>query len=210
MKVIPKSYIDASVSYRSFRETMDVLLAEGKTTGDNHSPAMLEYTRLNTLRMNRLDRKPNLLPESMETLHLLEGDYIWLVITEAWCGDAAQSLPIMVAMAEESQQIELRLLLRDEHTELIDAFLTNGGRSIPKLLILERESLKVVADWGPRPSELQTYVQRRRNDIEQLSDKEERKQAYTDLGVYTQKWYVKDKARSIQREILSLMPVPIN
>ena len=59
---------------------------------------------------------------------------IWLIITEGWCGDAAQCIPTIEKIAAESKNIETHYVLRDENLDLIDEYLTNNARSIPKLI----------------------------------------------------------------------------
>ena len=48
-----------------------------------------------------------------------------LVISENWCGDAMMNLPILKRISE-SLQLEVRVFHRDEDTNLIDQYLTNG------------------------------------------------------------------------------------
>ncbi len=203
MKTISEEYIAKGITYAAYRKLVNDLLEKGKTTGIQ-SPSLLEYTRLNEVRMNRLDRTLKLNRESQTAIQQLDGQYIWLVITEGWCGDAAQSLPVIAALSEQNAGIDLRIVLRDQHLELIDAFLTDGGRSIPKLLLLDAESRRVWSSWGPRPKVLQQYVQNTRKEILKLEDGEEQKMHFRQLGIDTQKWYAKDKTRAIQQELTDL------
>lgn len=80
-----------------------------------------------------------------------------LIITESWCGDAAQNVPVLEKIAAESDMIETRYILRDENLDLMDPFLENGSRSIPKLFALDRTNLKVLGAWGSRPLPLKKY-----------------------------------------------------
>ena len=79
-----------------------------------------------------------------------------LAITEDWCGDAMINNPIIRKVAEAAD-VEVRTVLRDADTDLIDRYLTNGGRAIPIYLVLN-EAGEVVAKWGPRAPELQKLV----------------------------------------------------
>lgn len=79
-----------------------------------------------------------------------------LVITEDWCGDAMMNNPILRKIAETAD-LDVRAVYRDEDTQLIDRYLTNGGRSIPLYLLLDKEG-EVVARWGPRAEQLQQYI----------------------------------------------------
>ena len=202
MNRIDAKVIEESFDYTTYRELIDKLIAENKTTGDNHSEAMLNYTRLNISRMKRLDRTTKLSDASLQKLATIDQPMIWLVITEAWCGDAAQVVPVMEKLAAENDNIELRLILRDENPAIMDAFLTNGGRSIPKLIILDKASLDVLGSWGPRPEVLQTMVMDTKAEVQTINDPVERKAKWDAVKYETQRWYAKDKTQGIQTELL--------
>lgn len=193
---ITLAHLEAAQSYEAYRQMIDERLAEGKTTGTDHSEAMLDYTRLNVQRMHRLDKVVQLTEALQEQLATVSTPWTWLVLTEAWCGDAAQSIPVMAKMADVSSFITLKLLLRDEHPEVMDAYLTNGSRSIPKLICLT-EDLQAVGTWGPRPAPAQQLM----TDFkEQHPD-----QGYEELAKEIQLWYARDRTQAIQQEFTELL-----
>ncbi len=202
MKKIKKEVVDQSMNYAAYRQLIDDLFAENKTTGDNHSEAFLHYTKMNIARMNRLDKTTRLTKESIVNIMHIERPLIWLVLTEAWCGDAAQILPVMNKLANENEHIELRMILRDEHLGIMDAFLTNGGRSIPKLICLDAETLDVLGSWGPRPEEVQEKVMTLKKELATVTDDDQRKAKNEEAKKDIQLWYAKDKTKSIQKELL--------
>ena len=202
MKNISRKVVSQSMTYPTYRQLTDKLLAQGKTTGGNHSDAMIHYTQLNVARMNRLDKTTRLLEATQAQLQQINRPMIWLTLTEAWCGDAAQIIPVLQKMAEASGHAELRLILRDEHPDIMDAFLTNGGRSIPKVILLDAKTLDVLGSWGPRPAAVQEMTLAAKKDMEILTDKEAKKKRYQELTATAQKWYARDKTRSIQEEFL--------
>jgi hypothetical protein len=143
-------------TYKGYRQLLESLMAEGKTTGTNQSPDMVEYAKLNNQRMARQDKTLTLLPEVHTALEYLNRNLNWLLITEGWCGDAAQNVPVIGKIAEAANgKINLQLVLRDENLELMDRYLTNGGRSIPKLICFDAETGEELGTWGPRPAEAQ-------------------------------------------------------
>src|SRR5690606_3918922 len=101
------------MSYQEYRGLIEQLLLGGKTTGENQSQGMIGYTRLNVQRMNRLEAKIVLSESLLMELRNLHQDWYWVVLTEAWCGDAAQNLPILAKIAEATPRITMKLLLRD-------------------------------------------------------------------------------------------------
>ena len=106
-------------------------------------------------------------------------------------------------MAEVQPNITLRFILRDENLEVMDAFLTNGGRSIPKLIVTVGEDNEVVKSWGPRPNEVQEIVTLSKKELAAIEDEESRK-IHTQAEKYNvQKWYAADKTKHIQEEILA-------
>lgn len=192
-------------SYAEFRQLTDELLAKGLTTGSDHSPAMIHYTELNVTRMNRLDKRSRLTEETLAALHKIKRPLVWLTITEAWCGDAAQIIPVLEQMANEQPLIDHYLILRDEHLEIMDAFLTNGARAIPVTIVIDKESNEVLGHWGPRPEVLQHQVMEAKAATLATINPDERALIAEQAKIDTQKWYARDKTLSTQREVLELI-----
>lgn len=196
MKDIIKDSLSKSLTYLEYRKVVSELLLEGKSTGDLQSEELLHYSNLNETRMNRLEKTIVITPENAERLKLLKKKYLWIVISEGWCGDAAQLLPIMHKMEVLSDNIDFKIVLRDDNEDLMNQFLTNGGKSIPKLLILDSETLEVLGDWGPRPQlafDLVKNYKEKHGVIDETIK--------TDL----QMWYLHDKGLSTQKELLEMM-----
>ncbi|HKO77982.1 MAG TPA: thioredoxin family protein [Flavobacterium sp.] len=185
-----------SYTYLEYKKIVSDLLSEGKSTGDEQSEDLLQYSILNETRLKRLD-KTIVVPELIkDQLKELEKEYIWLVIAEGWCGDAAQILPILNKMAAESDNIDLKIVFRDLNDDLMNQFLTNGARAIPKLLIIDKELGKVCKHWGPRPKGATDLI---KNYKEQFGIVDE--EAKTQL----QLWYLHDKGLSVQNEVVEMM-----
>lgn len=190
-----KEFFKKTITFREYISLTERLLSEGKTTGSDQSEKMVEYTKLNFKRMQRIEKTTTILPELKELICNLQQRQYWILIAEPWCGDAANTVPVIAKIAEMSDKISLGIILRDEYPEVMNEYLTNGGRSIP-ILILMNEEFKELGTWGPRPALLQNIV------------KEERaKPGYdsAELKKMIQMWYVNDKSVSIQREIVSLL-----
>ena len=153
--IITKEIIDGGYTYPQYRKLINDLLKEGKTTSNNHSESLIEYTKVNVQRMNRLDKTTDINEDLKREIADLEKKMIWVILAEAWCGDVAQNLPVIAKIADLSQNIDLKLILRDENLEVMDEYLTNGGRSIPKLIYLDSGTLEELGTWGPRPEEVQ-------------------------------------------------------
>lgn len=196
MKELLNDKLGQSMTYEVYRDLVDRLIAEGKTTGPNQSEAMLGYTKLNAQRMNRLDKKMKLDENLLQALETLNGEYIWLVITEGWCGDAAQILPIFQKIAESTDKISLQVILRDDHPELIDNFLTDGAKAIPKLISMDKGSKEVVATWGPRPAPAQQML---------MEFKANPSLSYDEFSLSLQKWYNRDKGKTTQEELIQVL-----
>lgn len=153
-----------------------------------------QYLPTNWQRMNRIDR----MAISSDLLGLCQSvttPLKWLVISEHWCGDAAQIVPVLNQVAKASKgRIDMRLVYRDEHLELIDAHLTGKSRSIPKLIQLDNH-YQVVATWGPRPAAAQDLVQTLKANPETAGN-------YAEA---LHKWYAMDRQQAIQQELMELI-----
>ena len=156
-EIIEKALKNA-YTYEAYKELVDTLLAEGKSTGPNQSEDLLNYSMLNDRRMKRWDKTVKLEPHIIDKVSGAVLNVTWLVITEGWCGDAAHALPVLNKIAELNKGIDLKLVLRDDHEELMQLFLTNGSKSIPKLIIYDHHKREVLHTWGPRPSEATKLV----------------------------------------------------
>jgi len=197
LKTILKTAVDNAMSYPKYRELAVQLHAAGKTTGPDQSETMLNYSKMNEHRMKRLDKTIVLSDEIVAAVNAVKAPQTWLVITELWCGDAAQNVPFMNKLAELNPLIELKLVLRDENPELINRFLTNGGKSIPILIALNNQQ-EVLWKWGPRP----VYAQ---NMMYAYKNAPEPKMLYNEFAETLHKWYADDKTKSSQSELLQLI-----
>src|SRR5690242_17445398 len=84
-----------------------------------------------------------------------------LVLAEDWCGDASNSIPVLAKLTDRISGLELRIIRRDEHLDVMDRYLTNGSRSIPVVIVLDRD-FQELGHWGPRPRVLQDWVMEER------------------------------------------------
>ena len=189
MKNIKDFQIARSFDYDGYRALMADLVAEGKTSGPHQSEALSNFTKLNHSRMRRLD-KTTRLSDSWQDVKLRDGLEL-LTITEAWCGDAAQINPVIESIAK-FHKIPSKYVLRDENEDLINAFLTDGGKSIPIILLIDQNDGDILGHWGPRLQQIQEKVIERKNSANP--------EPYETFNVKIQKVYNQDKTTSIQSE----------
>jgi len=194
-KVITQEHIDKSMSYARFRDLVNSLLIERQTTGPNQSKDLVQYTRLNNQRMDRVDKKTIIMPELLKELKAIGENQIWLGLVEAWCGDVPHNIPPLAKMAVSVPKVSFRLLLRDENLDVMDAYQTNGTRSIPKVIALKKDTLEELWTWGPRPEPAQNL----------FHELKEKGVPSADISEEIQKWYNKDKSQTLQKEILELV-----
>lgn len=176
-----------SVEYSTIRERFE------------RAPSFDEY--LETVEKNRdlwhaIDRRAVVEAETLERARAIGGTWHLLALTEDWCGDAVNTLPVVAELAERTPGLDLRVLLRDENLDLMDAHLTNGrSRSIPIVIIYD-ENFEERGWWGPRPTEVQEWVM----DTGLELDPEER---YREV----RRFYAKDKGRTTVDEILKTIEI---
>ena len=181
------------MKFDKYLTLFDEILTPGYNTPPYDNPDFIQYTKLNSSRMNRWLKKGDLLPELVEKLELL-GPQRWILITEPWCGDASHIVPFMKMMASVNDKINLEIQLRDSEPFLIDQYLTNGGKSIP-ILVVRDENDQDLFVWGPRPKACQGL----------LVAKKEEGMLMENIKKELQQWYNKDKGASIQQEFLALL-----
>lgn len=178
----------------SYKEYLVQIEKEVKQDANTEQEKMLkEYTKLNQSRINRLDKTQEIPEAVQEKIKSIDKKITWVVLTEGWCGDAAQSVPILNKLAELNPNIELKIVLRDTNIDLMDLFLTNGGRSIPKLLVWDSD--EVLGTWGPRPSGATKLVMDYREKHGVIDDKIKH-----DLQV----WYNDNKGKDVMNDIIDL------
>lgn len=191
--IITKS-LDKSFNYLQYRDLVtqslgrEVFMVEGIDA--------LPYIKMNDQRMKRLDKTVQITEKNASFLKHYNTKMLWIVLSEGWCGDAAHALPVLNKIAESSDAIELKIVFRDENEELMQHYLTNGGKSIPKLIAVSEDFSKELFTWGPRPAEAVQLVQDLKAQYGGIT--EEVKEAL-------QKWYNDDKGISTQNELVALL-----
>jgi hypothetical protein len=187
-------FVNEGMTYQEYRSLINELLLNHKTTGPDDSDAMLHYTKMNVQRMNRVDKTVKLNDAFVDLLGAVKNKYRFLVISEGWCGDAAQIVPVFDKIAASFiDKFELRFVLRDKNLPLIDAHLTKGGRAIPVLLVLDEKG-NVVKKWGPRPDILQELLAGWKRDSSDMMEIAEKLHG----------WYAKDKTQTTQQELMEI------
>ena len=193
--------VENTFSYTQYRETIDKLLADNKTTGENHSDAMLEYTKMNVHRMKKWDKTLKLTDDLVDLLDKLNRELLLITFTEAWCGDAAHNVPVIEKLSESSDKIQHQLMLRDENEEAFSKYLFNDTKSIPRTIIFDSNTMGELAVWGPRPVPAQAMVEE--NKITNLLP-------YAELSKKLQLWYAKDRSQTMQKELMALFDEKVN
>lgn len=185
-----------SFTYLEYKTFFEELVDQGATSGLNQSDSLIEYTKLNLSRAKRVDKKFKPLKETCTFFKDYNQKIKLKIITEPWCGDAAQIVPALAGLADLSDNIETEIVLRDENEELMNRHLTNGGKSIPIAVIIDAETNKTLGHWGPRPSVAQKMV------LDFKAKPENERVSYNDFVQEMQQWYNSDKTSSIQNEFI--------
>jgi len=184
-------------NYNQFMAWLADLVHSGKTSGSNQSIALIEFTALNLKRMERLNKTILLEPALINAVKKIQSPQTWTLLTEAWCGDSAQTLPLIAKLENAAEgNINLQIVLRDEQPELMDGNLTDMSRSIP-ILISHDASGKKLFKWGPRPSPAQQLLVSWKSSPGGKTWNDFEKELHT--------WYARDKTRTMQQEFLQLI-----
>ena len=189
-----KEAFERGITYKTYSELLQQYARQGKTSGEQKE-SYVGYTKLAAARQRRWEKTYSPEVNFIDAIYdcKVKGEQ-WLVFTETWCGDAAHALPFFNEWAIATK-IPMRIVFRDEHPELMDQFLTDGGRSIPKWIRLN-DHFEAVSNWGPRPSELTDHYKQWKADTD--FDKSE-------WSLFAQDWYNKNKGRALENDIFDLM-----
>jgi len=183
------------MNVNEYEKQFDEILDGKNTAYPYDTDEYINYVKLNKARMKRWAKVGKIAPDLAATLKNIQHTQNWILITEPWCGDAAHSHEFIKKSAELNPKISLTVRNRDAPDSEIDQYLTNGGKSIPKLIVRDADGQDLF-DWGPRPKAAQELYMSQRTDTS-LSN-EDKKRAL-------QSWYNKDKGTTIQQELNVLL-----
>lgn len=187
------------INWYEYLSSFEDILSRKLTKKPYDNEAYIEYVKLNKSRMNRWLRTGLLKGSTQQTIEKISEVQNWYIITEPWCGDAAHSVPFIYLLSELNQNIKLTLILRDSEPEWIERYLTNGSRSIPKLIVRNNYDEDLFT-WGPRPKECQLLISELKK--QHISDE--------DIKTRAQEWYNKNKGISLQEEIRNKIELHLN
>jgi hypothetical protein len=200
MPKLNTSIINSVLTYNEFVEEFikQISMSDINTLND-YDKSYYDYRKLNYQRSTRLEKTFIPTVETKQIFSKINHTQHWIVITETWCGDSAQNLPVIAKLAQLSDKIDLKIVLRDSNLEFMDLHLTNGGRAIPKLIVLD-EKQNELFQWGPRPAEAQNLFSRLKNEGMEKSD----------INKELHLWYGRNRGREVEREIYELHKSAIN
>ena len=187
--------IENGMDYIEYVTMLNVLVAKGKTTGSEQSEQRIAHTKLNASRIRRIDKTVSIAEDQLKVFQNISEKQVWLVLLESWCSDGAQAIPVFNKLAKSTPNIELKIIMRDENPKLMDRFLTNGTRSIPKLLVSNEEG-DLLHIWGPRPEVAAKMVEAYKEQYGKVDEKFKRE---------LQIWYNKDGGKTIVDELIRMV-----
>lgn len=184
--------LEDAFDYEMFLEKMRVKVEICKA--GKQKIEKLDHIKLNYQRSLRLRKMYQVTGELKAVLQKINYPQWWIVLTEDWCGDSAQTLPYIAKMAELNDRIQLKILLRDQNIDIMEQYLTDGKRSIPKLIAFD-ESGRELFHWGPRPK----LISERYKALEKGGF--DRKYILEKLHL----WYTQNRGKTLEAEILVLL-----
>jgi len=195
MPELNTSRIHSVLTYNEFVQefTRQISVSDINTLND-YDKSFYDYRKLNFQRSSRLEKTFAPTDKTKQVFSEINQQQKWIVITESWCGDSAQNLPIIAKLAQLSDMINLKIILRDSNLEFMDLYLTNGGRAIPKLIVFD-ENDNEIFKWGPLPVEAQNLFTRLKNDG----------MAKTDINKELHLWYGRNLGKEVEKEIAELV-----
>ena len=184
------------MSFDEYMALTKSILESPAQTGIYQNEKTFRYTRSNLGRMNKVLQNMVLSQKLYNLLGEIKEEWIWLVLSEPWCGDASWGTPALYMISTGTDKIDFKILLRDVNPDIMKAYQTEGSDSIPKLICLRKRDLKELGTWGPRPKELHEMAMVFKNHPE-FDYKESVRRLHD--------WYDKDMTKSIQDELTDLI-----
>ncbi|GAB6282363.1 MAG: thioredoxin family protein [Ignavibacterium sp.] len=192
---IIKERFDKSLTYEQFIKKIENYLENTNPDDLNESDKHLyEYTKLNLQRMNRIQKTYSISEEMKNALSKIKNKQYWIVLTEEWCGDSAQNTPIITRIAEANPIIELKILERDDNPDIIDHYLTDGKRKIPKVILFD-ENGNELFQWTERPKKASEFMS------SLLNNGTPKEKAVEELQV----WYNQNKGTELEKEFIEFL-----
>jgi len=164
---------------------------------NEHDLNLFNFKKLNFQRTSRIHKTFKPSEKIISAMKSIDNPQFWMVITENWCGDSAQSLPYIYEISKLNSNIEMKIILRDKNLDIMDNYLTDGkSRSIPKMVVFN-EFGEELFQWGPRPTELV-------NQIDIWKSEGLSKDDYIET---IHLWYAKNKGKNLEAELIALVEV---
>jgi hypothetical protein len=195
MPELNASIISSVLTYNEFVDefTKQINVLDFNTLND-YDKSFYDYRKLNYQRSTRLEKTFIPTDETIQIFSNINQTQKWIVITESWCGDSAQNLPIIAKLSELNNKIDLKIVLRDSNSKFMDLYLTNGARAIPKLIVFD-ENDNEIFQWGPRPIEAQNLFNKLKNE----------KIAKPEINKELHLWYGRNRGKEVEKEISDLV-----
>lgn len=188
------NYQANTTDWQGYLSTFERLLTTENPTAPYDNPAYMEYVKLNNSRQKRWLKTGTIDPELIKIIKQINVPQTWYIITEPWCGDAAHSIPFLYLMRKYNSLINVRIVWRDTPPYMIENYLTNGGKSVPKLVARDQNENDLF-HWGPRPDPCQTIY----------LDLKAKNAPFEEQKVTLQNWYNADKGKTLQQEMATLL-----
>ncbi len=180
------------MTFQSYQEYFKTITTQEQTISPYDSEEYVGYVKMNEVRQNRWLKKGIIQTECIDAILSISEPQDWVIITEPWCGDAAQIIPFIIKSASYNSLIDVTIQLRDGDSE-IEKYLTNGSKSIPILVVRTKD--EELFHWGSRPKGAQQLVDELKN----------KQSGFEQIKEELQKWYNQDAGNAIQNELVDLL-----
>lgn len=187
-----KELVKNTTDWEGYLKAFEMILASKDSEKPYDNPAYLDYVKLNNSRQKRWLKTGVLLHDLVGVIKNINTPQTWYCITEPWCGDAAHSIPFIKLLSDQNPLITLNIVWRDSPPYMIENYLTNGGKSVPKLIVRDEKENDIFV-WGPRPQPCQ----------EIYLEMKERNAPFEEQKIILQNWYNLDKGETFQKEFLN-------
>jgi hypothetical protein len=191
LKFLRDKIPNSGMSYEEYKKLFADEIANPPAVDEKNN---YDIKKLNLSRSTRIEKQFVPSDELIEAVKKISAPQLWIVLTESWCGDSAQNLPVLAKISELNENVEFQILLRDSNPEVMDQYLTNGTRSIPKLIAFDEDGKELFL-WGARPAAAQQLI----------IELKERGLQKNEWLMELHKWYANNLGKELDKELLKLL-----
>ncbi|MGI6643610.1 MAG: thioredoxin family protein [Bacillota bacterium] len=100
-----------------------------------------------------------------------------LVLSEPWCGDCVENLPVLAKLESLYPFLKLHIFPRDQNLDIMDEYLTEGMAIIPVFVFFDEKGTEI-GRFVERPSGAHAFMEEARQSLRSSSEATQKRGMY--------------------------------